>query len=179
MIVTDDERLAQRCRSLRNLCFRPGRRFVHDELGWTFRMTSLQAAVGLAQLERMEGFAARKRAIGARYRSLLAAHDWLQLPLAATDYADNIYWVFGVLSRDGSLDADECMRRLHELGIGTRPFFWPMHEQPVFQGRGWFAGESYPNAERLARTGFYLPSGLTLTDAQIDRSAAALSGLRR
>src|SRR5436190_3755238 len=138
MIVTDDERLAERCRSLRNLCFRPGRRFVHDELGWNFRMTSLQAALGLAQLERLDEFAVRKRAIGARYRSRLEAIDWLQLPLPATAYAENIYWVFGVVSRDQRMDAELCMRRLHELGVGTRPFFWPMHEQPVFQARGWF-----------------------------------------
>jgi len=73
----------------------------------------------------------------------------LQLPVARTDYADNLYWVYGVvLADDLGFDAEEDMRRLGAQGIGTRPFFWPMHEQPVFQRMGYFAGERCPNAER-------------------------------
>jgi perosamine synthetase len=175
MLVTDDPRLAERCRSLRNLCFKAEQRFVHDELGWNFRMSSLQAALGVAQLERLDEFVARKRRMGARYTELLAGTAGLQLPLAATEYAENIYWVFGVVLDDNvDMDAREAMQRLAKLGIGTRPFFWPMHEQPVFQKMGLFAGERYPVAARIARRGFYLPSGLALTDGQIERSAAAL-----
>ena len=69
------------------------------------------------------------------------------------------------------------MRRLADAGVGCRPFFWPMHEQPVFQRMGLFAGESYPVAERLARRGFYVPSGMALTEAQIDTVIGALRGL--
>jgi perosamine synthetase len=175
MLVTDDAALAERCRSLRNLCFQPGRRFVHEELGWNFRMTNLQAAVGLAQLERLDEFVARKRRMGARYAELLAGVPGLQLPLPATDYAANIYWVYGlVLDESLPLDAEDAMHRLLKAGVGTRPFFWPMHEQPVFQNRGWFAGERYPVAERLARRGFYIPSGMALTDAQIDQAARSV-----
>ena len=71
-------------------------------------------------------------------------------------------------------DADEAMKRLGALGVGTRPFFWPMHEQPVFKRMGLFTGESHPNAERIARRGFYLPSGLALTDEQIERVSSAV-----
>lgn len=175
MIVTNDDALAERCRSLRNLCFAPERRFVHEELGWNFRMTNLQAAVGVAQLERLDEFVARKRHSFARYMALLADVDRIQLPVACTEYADNINWVFGVvLDDDVPLDAAGAMRRLAELGVGTRPFFWPMHEQPVFKRMGLFAGERYPEAERIARRGFYLPSGLALTDDHMVRVAEAV-----
>lgn len=178
MLVTDDAQLAENCRSLRNLCFKPEQRFIHDELGWNFRMSNLQAALGVAQLERLDEFVARKRRMGARYTELLEGTAGLQLPQPATEYAKNIYWVFGVvLDDDVGLDACEAMRQLTKQGIGTRPFFWPMHEQPVFRKMGLFTGECYPVAERIARRGFYLPSGLALTDGQIERSAAALRDL--
>ena len=113
--------------------------------------------------------------MGARYAQLLAGAPGLRLPLAQTDFAENIYWVYALVLDDGvPFDAREAMTRLGKLGIGTRPFFWPMHEQPVFRKMGLFAGESYPVAERIARRGFYIPSGMALTDEQIERSAAAV-----
>ncbi len=178
MVLVDDDRLAETCRSLRNLCFEPGRRFVHERLGWNLRMTNLQAAVGLAQLERLDEFVARKRAMGRRYTELLADVPGLQLPLPATRHAENIYWVFGVvLSDDAAFDAPEAMARLAKEGIGTRPFFCPMHEQPVLQRLGLFGGERYPVAERMYRRGFYLPSGLALSESQIEHVAATLRRL--
>jgi perosamine synthetase len=178
MLVTDDLALAARCRSLRNLCFKPEQRFVHDELGWNFRLSNLQAAVGVAQLERLDNSIAIKRGIGARYTELLRGIRGIELPLASTAYADNIYWVYGlVLEDDVPFDAREAMARLAKAGIGTRPFFWPMHEQPVLRRMGLFAGESYPAAERIGRRGFYLPSGLAMSDEQIERSAAAVREL--
>lgn len=175
MIVTDDAALAEKCRSLRNLCFKPEQRFVHDELGWNFRMTNLQAALGVAQLERLDEFVAIKRRMGARYTELLAGTPGIQLPLAHTAYADNIYWVYGLVLDDTvAFDAKEAMARLGKLGIGTRPFFFPMHEQPVFRKMGLFAGESHPVAERIARRGFYIPSGMALTEEQLLQSAAAV-----
>jgi len=170
MIVTDDEELADKCRSLRNLCFQREKRFVHEQLGWNFRMTNLQAALGVAQLERLDEFVARKRRMGSRYTEQLAQLSKIQLPLCSTDYAENIYWVYGMVLADELLfDAEEAIRKLGGHGVGARPFFWPMHEQPVFKKMGLFAGESYPVAERLARRGFYIPSGLGLTDEQMDR----------
>ena len=175
MIVTDDAALAEKCRSLRNLCFKPEQRFVHDELGWNFRMTNLQAALGVAQLERLDEFVQIKRRMGARYTKLLTGTPGLQLPLAHTAYADNIYWVYGMVLDDSvPFDAKEAMTRLGKLGIGTRPFFWPMHEQPVFKKMGLFANERYLVAERIARRGFYIPSGMALTNEQLERSAAAM-----
>ena len=175
MIVTDDAALAERCRSIRNLCFQAKKRFVHEELGWNFRMSNLQAALGVAQLERLDEFVGRKRAMGARYQELLKGLPGVQLPVTAVDYADNIYWVFGlVLNDEVPFDAREAMRRLGEMKIGTRPFFWPMHEQPVFHKMGLFRDTRCPVAERIARRGFYVPSGLSLTGGQMGRVAAAL-----
>jgi perosamine synthetase len=175
MIVTDNDALAASCRSLRNLCFQPERRFMHERLGWNMRMTNLQAALGVAQLERLDEFIARKREMGSRYQSLLAGLPGVQLPLASTDYADNIYWVFGlVLDECLGIDAVEAMRRLGEQGIGTRPFFCPMHLQPVLRRAGLFHGESYPVSERLYQQGFYIPSGMALTEAQAESVSAAV-----
>jgi perosamine synthetase len=175
MIVTDDDDLAERCRSLRNLCFQRGKRFVHEELGWNMRMSNLNAALGLAQLERLDEFVARKRHIGAQYNRLLADIDGVQLPLPRTDYAENIYWVYGLVLDDGlPVGVDEIKTRLTQRGIETRPFFWPMHRQPVFCRMGLFAGVTCPVAERLGQRGFYLPSGLTLSDEQIGYVAETL-----
>jgi perosamine synthetase len=175
IIVTDDAVLAERCRSLRNLCFQPGKRFVHEELGWNLRMTNMQAALGVAQLERLSEFVERKRRMGRRYTKLLSGVCGLQLPIERTGYAENIYWVYGVVLEDQvPFDAQAAMEKLAAQGIGTRPFFWPMHEQPVFQKMGLFPGSSHPTAERIARRGFYLPSGLALTDAMIETVAAAV-----
>jgi perosamine synthetase len=180
MLVADDPALAARCRSLRNLCFKPEQRFVHDELGWNFRLSNLQAALGVAQLERLEKSVAIKRRMGARYAERLRGTRGIQLPAASTPYADNIYWVYGlVLDDDVPFDAREAMARLAERGIGTRPFFWPMHEQPVFKKMGLFGGESHPVAERVARRGFYIPSGMALSDGQIERSVAAIKEILR
>lgn len=172
MIVTDDEALAERCRGLRNLCFQPAKRFVHEELGWNMRMSNLNAALGLAQLERIDEFIARKRHIGAQYNMLLADIDGVQLPVPLTDYAENIYWVYGIVLEEGlPVGVEEIMTRLADWGVETRPFFWPMHRQPVFCRMGMFAGITCAVAERLGRRGLYLPSGLTLCDEQIERVA--------
>ena len=175
MIVTDDDALAEACRSWRNLCFQPERRFVHEELGWNYRFTNLQAALGLAQLEKLDRAVRRKREIGTRYATRLAGRRELRLPLDRQEFADNIFWVYGLVLDDSlDLDARQFMALLAERGIGTRPFFWPMHEQPILRKLGFFADAACPIAERLARRGFYLPSGLGLTDAEVDIVADAV-----
>jgi len=168
MILTDDSSLAARCRSIRNLFFKPERRYIHDEIGYNFRMTNLQAAIGVAQLERLDEFIIRKRNMGRQYTELLKDVPELQLPCPHTSYAENIYWVFGVVLRDDvPVDGDGMIAKLQEKEVGCRNFFWAMHEQPVFQKMGLFAGERYPVSERLARRGLYIPSGLALTEADI------------
>jgi perosamine synthetase len=178
MIVMDSDELADRCRSLRNLCFKPPRRFVHEELGWNLRMTNLQAALGVAQLERLDEFVERKRSMGRRYTALLKGVPGLELPLERDATAESIYWVYGLVLDDAvPFDGTAAIEKLAQLGVGCRPFFWPMHEQPVFRQANLFAGERYPVAERIARRGFYLPSGLALTESQMDEVAAAVREL--
>ncbi len=170
MIVTDDEELAERCRILRNLCFRKDVRYVHDEISCNYRFTNLQAAVGLAQLERLNEVVERKREMGKYYTERLKEIDGLILPIESTEYATNIYWVYGLVL-DKSIRADNkiIQELLAEEGIGSRTFFWCIHEQPVYQKEGLFINESYSDAEYLARKGFYIPSGLALTQKQMEQ----------
>lgn len=178
MIVTDDPEIESRCRSLRNLCFKPEKRFVHDELGFNFRMTNLQAALGLAQFERLDEFINRKRWIGRLYNEQFRNFPYFNIPLEKSEFAENIYWVYGILLNEKTkMNAEEIMKLLNQKNIGTRPFFYPMHLQPVFNKMGLFENEKYPVSEKLSEFGFYIPSGLALTEEQIITSAEALKSL--
>lgn len=169
MIVTDDEDLAEKCRVLRNLCFQKEVRYVHEEISDNYRFTNLQAAVGLAQLERLQEFVERKRKMGAYYTEQFKDMEGVILPQEKTACADNIYWVYGmVLKEKYTVTNREIVKMLAAEGIGARTFFWCMHEQPVYMKEGLFSNQSYPNAEYLARKGFYIPSGLALTQEQME-----------
>lgn len=175
MAVCHDEELAARMRSFRNLCFQPHRRFVHHQMGWNYRMTNLQAAVGLAQTERLHQSTLRKQALGKRYRKHLEHVPGIRLQPSHTGYAENIYWVFGIVL-DPSIypSADRIISLLGEHNIGSRPFFYPMHQQPVFRDRRLFLTDHHPVAKSLSEFGFYLPSGIGTTDDQIDRVCGVL-----
>ena len=168
MVLTDDEGLSEKCRKLRNLSFEPKqRRFVHYEMGWNYRMTNLQAALGVAQLEYIDATIDRKRAIGRQYNEQLKPiADKIQLPIENTTYAENIYWVYAMLAPSQET-GEAIVAKLKAAKIGSRPFFWCMHEQPFFKDLGLFSGEQYPHAEKMARIGFYIPSGLGITDEEI------------
>ena len=169
MVLTNDEYLAERCRSLRNLCFQKDVRYVHEELGFNYRFTNLQAAVGLAQLERIDESIKRKREIGIKYTELLKNENRVQLPVENFNNEHNIYWVYGLLlNNELDIDNRKFIKLLTEEGIGAITFFWCIHEQPVFKKMGLFKNEKYPVAEKLARKGFYIPSGLGIKDEQID-----------
>ena len=170
MVVTDDIQLANRSRDLRNLCFQSTQRFVHEELGWNYRMTNIQAAIGCAQLEKLDEHLEHKRKIGKKYSKIFEGVKGIRTPLLKTQYADNIYWVYGVVLEDDLLvDSKLIMNLMKDHNIGTRPFFWCMHEQPIFKSMGLFRKETFPVAEQLARRGFYFPSGLGLSEEQIER----------
>jgi perosamine synthetase len=171
MVLTDDAELAARVRGYINLAFRADRRFYHTELGYNHRLTNVQAAIGLAQAEDADARVQRKREIGSLYTQLLADVGGLQLP-TEKPWAQNVYWMYGIVIDEAlRLSATDLAQLLSERGVDTRPFFLGMHEQPVLRERGLFAGERYPVAERLARQGLYLPSGLSLTDDQIQAVA--------
>lgn len=177
MVLTNNHDYAEKARSLRNLCFRRDRRFYHTEAGHNFRLTNLQAAVGLAQIERMPQILERKRWLGQAYTERLQDISGLILPREES-WARHVYWVYSLILDDTvAMDAAEFAKRLQELGVQTRPFFLGMHEQPVFLEQGLFTGEHYPVAERIARRGLYLPSGLTITEAQVDEVCAAVRSI--
>jgi perosamine synthetase len=177
MVLTNDPKLAEKVRSLRNLCFQPNRRFYHEESGFNFRLTNMQAAVGLAQLERIDGIIARKRWMGEEYSHRLKDIRGLQLPVEET-WARNMYWMYGiVLSEETGMVATELAKRLRDRDVETRPFFIGMHQQPVFHKQGLFRNEHYPIADRLSRRGLYLPSGLGLTEYQLTRVCDAVHEL--
>ena len=175
MVLTDDDRLAKKCRELRNLCFIQKKRFIHYNLVWNLRMSNLQAAVGIAQLEKLDYFIKKKKWIGDQYNKLLANVEAFELPLKSTHYADNIYWVYGILlNRSSKLNAKTAIQRLNKLGIGCRPFFFPMHKQPVLKKLSFYKGEKYPNSERISKFGFYIPSGLGLNLLKIKKVSKAI-----
>ena len=175
MVLCDDDELHERCKSLKNLCFQGKKRFVHEELGYNFRMSNIQAALGVAQLERIEEFVEKKRYIGKMYTDLLSDIDAIQLPLEKTDYSNNIYWVFGILIKEEcNKTAEDIMMALKEYTIGTRPFFCPMHKQPVFKNMGMFVEEQHPIAENLYEKGLYIPSGMAITEEQMAKVSESL-----
>jgi len=170
MCLTDDKELAEKMRRLKNLAFVPEKRFVHYELGFNFRLTNVQAAIGLAQIERIEEHVKKKIWIGKTYNTLLAPlreKGLLRLPMEK-DWAKNTYWMYGVvLNGSTGSDAKTIMKKLSDFGVQTRPFFYPLHKQPVFEKFDWFRKETLPVSEDLYKYGFYLPSGLALTEEQL------------
>ena len=170
MITTNSDELAEKCLSYRNLCFKPGNRFIHDELGWNYRMTNIQAALGCSQLENLSEHLEKKIHIGEYYhQSLKELSNIFQLPLQSLSYSKNLYWVFGLVSKTQAT-SETIRNHLADLSIGTRPFFYPMHKQPVFKKLDHInTNLSLPVSEHLYDFGFYIPSGLALTQEQQDK----------
>jgi len=174
MVLTSDSKMAERAKSYRNLCFRPEKRFFHTELGFNYRMTNLQAALGVAQMERIDEFVGIKRKLGKYYQEKLSAIPGIKLQVEKS-WAKTVYWMYCVeLGEDTGITAEIMMRELGRKGIGTRPFFLGLHEQPVLREMNLFKEKNYPVTERISRQGLYLPSGLALTEKEIDVVAEAV-----
>ena len=177
MVLTNNKEIDEKLKSARNLCFSPDRnkRFIHEDLGWNYRMTNLQAALGLAQLEKLEDFITKKRLIGEMYNSLLSDIKTINLPLQQTDYCNNIHWVYAITLKDSfKKSAKNVMEELGKSGIGTRPFFFPMHKQPIFKKMGLFKDQDFKNASKLYEKGFYIPSGLGLVEKEVEQVSLTL-----
>ncbi len=168
MLLCDDESLYKKAKSLKDHSFMPGRRFIHDEIGFNYRMTNIQAALGLAQIEQLDDFIKRKREIGNLYINLLNDIQGIELPLRETEYAQNVYWAFTITISDKRFKADELAKKLRDKGIGTRPSFWPLNKQPAYNKHGLFTNnEDFPNSYYLSDYTLYLPCGLGLKNEQI------------
>lgn len=169
MIMTNDDQIASRIRKVRNLFFDSERKYIHEEIGSNFRMTNMQAAVGLAQLEHIESTLLKKREIGEYYQNELSClKDKVMLPPTSIKHANNIYWVFGLVIKDAAISADEIMQKLKDMGVETRHFFYPMHKQPCLIKLGFFNenqknSNEFKNANYIAEHGFYIPSGVGIS----------------
>lgn len=173
MILTDDEEIAKRAKRYRNLHFGEAERFKHDELGYNFRMSNLQAAIGLAQVERLDDIVNKKRDLGQYYFKKIDRIPGIRFQ-TEKPWAKTVYWMYSVELQDSKIDALYVTKELKKKGIMTRPFFKGLHTQPALLKKGFFKNESYPNTEKAYKKGFYLPSGLTLTKKKIDEICFAL-----
>ena len=171
MILTNNRKLYIKCKSLRNLCFGSGEdRFNHDDIGWNYRMTNIQAAIGCGQLMNINRIIKKKREIGKRYISILSKCNKIAIQPYKLSYARNIFWVFGVLlKKRANISRNLVVKKLYKKNIQTRNFFYPMHKQKIFKKMKLFAKNiQFVNAEYLSKNGFYLPSGLGISNKEID-----------
>jgi perosamine synthetase len=164
-VVFRDAHAAQRARMLRDHGMDPKRRYWHLEVGFNYRLTNMQAALGCAQIEQLDKFLARKIEVAGQYAAALGRVDGVMLPAALPGLL-NSYWAYSITVDFGSLgiSRDDFAKRLDQAGIETRPLFYPLHEMPPYQR---YAGNrAYPATTALSRDGLSLPSAVTLTAAE-------------
>ena len=179
MIVTGSKKIAERCRNLKNLSFLKEKRFWHKELGFNYRMTNIQAAIGLAQFEKIKEYIRMRRNNAALYNALLKNIPGITLPVERAN-VKNVYWMYGILiDRRFGVSRTQLMGKLKKKGIETRTFFIPLHDQPVFKKVGCASVKRYPIAEDIARRGFYLPSGSGLKKKEIEYICDCIRTIRR
>ena len=170
MITTNNKKLFEQSKSLRNLCFGKKNRFNHEGIGWNYRMTNLQASLGVSQLKRIELIVSKRHKVGKEYFQRLKDNKNIYIPEISRSYAKNIYWViaFVITNKNLKIDAKKLMKKLINYGIQTRPFFWPMHKQKIFSKKNKIdTTGDYKNSEYISKYGLYLPSSLDIKSNQI------------
>lgn len=175
MVVTNNEEFANKAAALRNLAFPKGKRvYSHDAVGFNYRMTNIQAALGLAQLERIDELVNRRKSSAKLYDSLLRSRKGIRF-FKTEEGAESVCWMYSILIEDNfGMTRDQLMDKLEKEGIETRSFFISMHRQPVFGKMGLFQGEKYPVSDDLSRKGMYLPSSSGLTPEEIETVCEAI-----
>lgn len=170
MVVTNNNKLASTLRLLKDLAHSPKKRFYHEQVGFNYRMTNLAAALGLAQLESVEKYIAKKKWMAHVYTEALRGIPHITLP-KELPWAENVYWMYAItLTPDAPITKDELRKKLLEKGVDTRDFFYPLHTQPIVRTKG-----SFPVSISASKRGFYLPSGLAITEEQIKRVAYVIN----
>jgi len=170
MITTNSIKLYEQSKSLRNLCFGKKNRFNHEDIGWNYRMTNIQASLGVSQLKRIKSIVHKRHEVGNEYFQRLKNNKNIYIPETSRSYAKNIYWViaFVIINKNLKIDAEKLMKKLIKYGIQTRPFFWPMHKQKVFKNKYKInTNGNYKNSEYISKYGLYLPSSLSIKSSQI------------
>ena len=170
MITTDNKKLYDKMSSLKNLSFGKVDRFNHDDIGWNYRMTNLQASLGLSQLKRINKIVSLRHKVGLRYYNNLKNNRNIFIPPPKQKSSKNIYWVIAILITNTKLklDAKKVISLLKKQGIGARPFFWPMHKQTILNKLRLIKSKNFPNSEFISKYGLYVPSSLSLKNSEID-----------
>lgn len=161
MITTNDRNLHKRITDINNDFMDKDRKFFHTDVGYNFRLTNLQAALGLAQLENIDKLISKKIEHAKIYSQLLKNQEILQLP-AEKPWAKNVFWLYSVVLKKTNL-RNKMMEYLINDGIETRPFFVPMHRLPMYKQKG-----NFPNSDYLAANGLSFPSGVGLKKEEIE-----------
>lgn len=178
MIVTNDDAFATEARKYKDLYHSPAKRFIHEKIGYNYRMTNLQAAVGVGELTHLQEYIAKKVSMASRYTEGLKDISGLVLPRVSSDVSC-VYWMYSIrVEPKFGLDKDELREKLIEIGVETRDFFYAPTDQPILKpylGEG----DKFPVTDHLASTGLYLPSGLAINDNQIDFVISAIRGLAK
>ena len=168
MVLTNNKNLYKKIKDLKNLNFGKINRFNHTDISWNYRLTNMQAALGVSQLKRINQIIKKKRFIGDYYYNNFKSNENILIQPKELPYAKNIYWVYGIVLEKNSLKYKiEIQKKLLKHGIDTRPFFWPMHKQDIFKKLNFFKKEKYPVSEYLSNNGFYIPSGIDLTKKEL------------
>lgn len=176
MLLTDNENIFKKAALLKDLSHVPGKRFFHEELGYNFRMTNLQAALGLAQLEEIDNYLQKKKWMAKTYSEGLKNIDLLELPKEES-YAKSVFWMYAPMVKDDSnINRDELCEALRDMGIDTRTYFVPLHVQPALK-KFKYDKKDYPVSTDISKRGFYLPSGLALTKKQINMVINAIKSI--
>lgn len=182
MVVTDDGALAERCRYYKNVCFPPDapRTYVHEDIGFNYRMSNIHAAIGLAQVEKADFYRGRRIENGLLYRQLLSAVPGISFQVEDENCL-NVYWMNSILldPRVYGRTRDELAVHLRQAGIETRNFFVGLHRQPSLRKYGCRVSDGYPNTDKLSDDGLYLPSSSLLNVDQIDYVCRSITSFRR
>jgi perosamine synthetase len=177
MVITSNEEIAEKARILRAHAFSEDRHFWHRYLGFNYRMSNLQAAIGVAQLENIDNLVEIRRRNAKIYNALMENINGITLPPEAR-WAKNVYWMYSILVEDNfGMNRDELMKELRKDGIESRTFFYPIHVQPIYSQL--YKNEKFPVADELSRKGINLPSGSTLTEEDIEYIVSSIKRAHR
>ena len=178
MVLTNDDALAHTCRKIKDLYHSDAKRFIHEHVGYNYRLTNVQAAIGAGEVKHVDEYIAKKQWMADFYGARLKDVPGLRLPITKS-YVKNVYWMYGVLvdPTKFGMTKDELRAKLKEKGIDTRDFFYSPNVQPVLLEKFGDMG-AFPNTDYIANNGLYLPSGLALTEAEADYVCATVQQIQ-
>lgn len=176
MVLFRDKTVAEKAMVLRDHGMSKQKRYWHDVVGYNYRMTNIQAAIGVAQLERLEEFVNAKRSMASVYNGGLGANKHITLP-PEKEWAKNGYWLYTcIVDPEGGVTRDELIEKLTKNGVETRPVFYPLHDMPPYK-QYLLDGQKFPVTDNLSRNGISLPSSVTITQEEQDNILNAINGI--